>query len=190
MTKKRFTYRDGRRIALLIDPPKVDTIWTAYTVRAMVMIPRDNLSVRNGVSEDMDDLTISAQAANGKAEWGVDGLYGWTYQFRNVWSADYQRVQSMMSFMRRIRSSLSKMAAVQGPPDTFPQFCQRIAIALHASSFLIKPVGCDSAMHSEIPYELVPVSQAPGRMEEFWKIGRFAPEPTADQLARQAILNA
>lgn len=77
-----------------------------------------------------DGLVITGQANTDDK--GRD-FYGWSVEYRNVFSVNLARAQSMVSLLRKVERHLEKLAKVYGSPTTFAEYVGRVADALGAN---------------------------------------------------------
>jgi hypothetical protein len=88
----------------------------------------------NGVgfdSEPLADLQVNAlcdRTANADS-------YGWSVEYRNVFSVDLRRAAEMVKVLRKVESGLARIQTELGYPETFPAYLARVAKVLGIKQF-------------------------------------------------------
>jgi hypothetical protein len=87
------------------------------------------------------DLQVRNQVSSGDPSSSGDGSYGWSTEFRNVFSADLRRVESMGKVLRKVARGLEKERDANGCPVTFGQYAARALRALGIKQAMVLKQG-------------------------------------------------
>lgn len=102
--------------------------------------------VRNFTSVGFDtepfaDLQVNALCDRTTS---LNETYGWTVEYREVFSVDLKRAAAMVKTLRKVESGLTRMQGELGYPESFPAYLARVAKVLGIKSFGWKIGGRDS----------------------------------------------
>jgi hypothetical protein len=88
--------------------------------------------------ESLADLEIRNQVSSDHApEGSSDGSYGWSVEYRGVFSANLERVENMAKVLRKVSRSMEKQRDASGSPATFGQYVARALQALGIKQVVI-----------------------------------------------------
>ena len=95
---------------------------------------------RGMIDDPLDDLTISAymDTETPPADTGRATAWGWSIEYRDVYSVDERRAVAMLATLRRIRAHMDRTAARYGHPQTFGTYLLHAAAALRIDRFIYR----------------------------------------------------
>lgn len=82
-------------------------------------------------AEPLADLHVVAQldrTSNGQP-------YGWKVEYRDVYSVDLRRADTMLKTLRKVERGLTRIQTELGYPETFPAYLARVAKVLGIKRF-------------------------------------------------------
>lgn len=101
-----------------------------------------NFVSSGSLAEDpYDGLRITA-LADANADLG--DTYGWRAEYRDIFSVDLHRAESMVKTLRKITRGMEKLNAELGYPETFASYAARVAKVLGVKKFGWKVDGRSS----------------------------------------------
>jgi hypothetical protein len=86
---------------------------------------------------DLDGFRIWSQGDRDSAQRLHEPLYGWSYEYHNVYSINNDKVHRMAKTLKTIEKRMDKLRDTQGRPKTFGQFVAHVAKAIGATMLVI-----------------------------------------------------
>jgi hypothetical protein len=99
----------------------------------------------SGGSYDLHPLGFLQVRAMADMAAAFGDSYGWTVDYRDVYSIDLQRAEMMAKQLRKIGKGMDKLTAQLTYPGDFPSFLARVASVVGVSMFGFKRSGNDSS---------------------------------------------
>ena len=99
-------------------------------------------------------------------------LYAWDVEYRDVYSADLSRLQSMVKMLQKIDRSLVKARASDGREQSFGQYCLRVGKSIGAAGMIFKAAG-NGCNYSENEYKFTDLAAGMSfvdRLVEEWQL--------------------